>query len=140
MSKKISNPPPPPGRIKPEPPPCPPRPYDSAGSGYARRPFVDGRLDRWLEGLARGKPCLVRLPGCLQTSETVVLAHIRRGGIGGMGHKPPSLCGVYACRVCHDAIDGRAPLPATWDRDDLEQAVLLGLLRTLALVSEAMEQ
>lgn len=92
-----------------------------------------------LRELARGKPCLMRLPGCLQSSETVVLAHIRRGGIGGMGHKPPDLCGVYACVRCHDVIDQRAPLPATWDRDDLEQAILLGLLRTLTLVSEAME-
>ncbi len=58
---------------------------------------------------ARGKPCLVRLPGiCTFDDERTVLAHIRRGGVCGTGMKPHDLSGVRACDRCHDAIgDGK---------------------------------
>ena len=62
-----------------------------------------------LRDFARGKPCMVRIAGvCNHDPETTVLAHIRRGGVAGMGQKPPDVCGVWACSSCHDAIDRRA--------------------------------
>ena len=60
-----------------------------------------------LRKAARGKPCLVRGPTCNYDPETTVLAHIRRGGAGGMGMKPHDLIAVRACSACHDAIDRR---------------------------------
>jgi hypothetical protein len=90
-----------------------------------------------LRELARGQDCQVRLPGCLYNSETVVLAHIRRGGTAGVGQKPPDLCGVYACAKCHDLMDGRNHA-ANLTRQEIDVAVLAGLCRTLAIVSRAM--
>lgn len=55
--------------------------------------------------LARGRECQVRLPGCLFTSETVVLGHFRLAGISGMSIKPPSLIGSWVCAHCHSIVD-----------------------------------
>ena len=88
-----------------------------------------------LRQLARGQNCQVRLPGCLHSFETVVLAHVRRGGTAGIGQQPPDLCGVYACAACHDLIDARKHL-ANLTRQDIDVAVLAGLCRTLAIVSK----
>jgi hypothetical protein len=87
-----------------------------------------------LRKLAQGQSCQVRLPGCLYSSETVVLAHLRRGGTAGAGQKPPDLCGVYACAACHDLIDGRK-FVANLSREDIDVALLPALCRTLAIVS-----
>ena len=88
-----------------------------------------------LRKLARGKPCMVRLPGiCNFDASTTVLAHVRRGGVAGMGQKPPDLCGVWACSACHDVIDGRVKAPD----GDCEAEVLAGMCRTLAQVSREM--
>ena len=89
-----------------------------------------------LRKLARGKECQLRLidhngyPICNYDSSTTVLAHLRRGGTGGMGKKPPDLCGIWCCSSCHDALDGRSNYVVS-DAD-----ILYGLLRTLARVSE----
>ena len=89
-----------------------------------------------LRKLARGQDCQVRLPGCLFGSETVVLAHVRRGGTAGVGQKPPDLCAVYACARCHDIIDQRKHI-ANLTREDIDVAVLAALCRTLAIVTKA---
>lgn len=89
-----------------------------------------------LRELARGQDCQVRLPGCLYSSETVVLAHLRLGGTAGVGQKPPDLCGVYACACCHDLLDGRK-FVANLSKQEIEQAALRGLCRTLAIVTKA---
>lgn len=61
-----------------------------------------------LRDFAKGKECMVRIPGvCNFDPETTVLAHIRRAGTGGMSLKPPDICGVWACNRCHDALDRR---------------------------------
>jgi hypothetical protein len=55
---------------------------------------------------ARGRDCQIRLPGiCNGDSATVVLAHYRLPGISGMGIKPPSLIGAWACFACHSVVD-----------------------------------
>lgn len=83
-----------------------------------------------LREAARGRDCQMRLPGiCNHNPETVVLAHIRRGGVAGMGIKPLSdLCGVLACSACHDEIDGRTRLTA---RDKLDGYIIDGWARTI---------
>ena len=88
-----------------------------------------------LRKLARGKPCLVRIPGvCNHDPETVVGAHINRGGIGGMGMKSGSdLPLIWACSNCHDVIDGRV---ASFYGDDLDTFILEGLCRTLVEVNK----
>ena len=61
-----------------------------------------------LRKLARGKSCMVRLPGiCNHDPATTVLAHYRLGGTCGAGMKPSDWQGAWACSACHDAVDGR---------------------------------
>lgn len=88
-----------------------------------------------LRKLAKGKPCLVRLPGCDGGGETTVLAHIRRANVAGMGQKPHDLIAVRACDPCHSVIDGRIMLPGL-SRLELDQYILHGLCRTLAEVGK----
>jgi hypothetical protein len=64
-----------------------------------------------LRKLARGQACRLRLPGCLPGNETVVLAHLRIGGIAGVGQKPVDLAGLPACEHCHSQLDGRVKSP-----------------------------
>ena len=82
-----------------------------------------------LRKLARGRSCTIRLPGCLGSTETVVLAHYRLAGFAGIGKKPSDLLGAWACAACHGAVDGRA-------RSDLPRELLRlyhaeGVMRTL---------
>jgi hypothetical protein len=86
-----------------------------------------------LRKLARGQECQARLPNvCNFNSETVVLAHVRDGGVAGMGIKPPDICGLWACSSCHDEIDRRTRKIET---KELKPMVLDGLNRTLAILS-----
>lgn len=83
-----------------------------------------------IESLARSKPCYLRLPlVCNGNPETTVLAHIRRGGLGGMGIKPSALCGLPVCSACHDALDGRAKAPHS--RAQIDADALRGLCQWL---------
>ena len=79
---------------------------------------------------ARGQECHLRIPRvCCHDNETTVLAHIRKAGIAGTGMKPPDVCGVFACRTCHDYIDGRGE---SWDDQLTKNTYILdGHLRTL---------
>lgn len=80
---------------------------------------------------ARGMPCHLRLPGiCCHNPETTVLAHLRVPGLAGTSFKPADVCAVFACRTCHDVIDGRAPVDAAL-REVLPRYILDGHLRTL---------
>lgn len=59
-----------------------------------------------LRNSAKGRPCSLRWAlGCAD-DETVVLAHVR-GPWAGVAQKPSDIFGVFACRACHDALDGR---------------------------------
>jgi hypothetical protein len=91
-----------------------------------------------LRQFARNKPCQVRIYGvCNYSPETTVLAHLRVGGVAGMGQKPPDIAGVFACSACHSVIDGRTP--SDLNRLQLEAHMLHGLVRTLKVVSEEYE-
>lgn len=83
-----------------------------------------------LRRLARGKDCMLRVPGvCIHDPETTVLAHIRRGGVAGVGQKPADLIAVWACAACHDVIDGRGN--PGMPRGELDGYVLEALCRQL---------
>jgi len=84
-----------------------------------------------LRKLARGKPCLVRLPGCSGNCETVVLAHYRMSGICGMGMKPPDIFAAWCCDHCHSIADGRQRPPPNYTRNDVRLALAEGVIRTL---------
>jgi hypothetical protein len=84
-----------------------------------------------LRKIAKGKPCMVRLPDvCNHNDETTVLAHIRMAGISGMGIKADDLLGAWACSACHDTIDRRSNTDL--DRDYVRLAHLEGMARTIA--------
>ena len=81
--------------------------------------------------LARDRECQVRLPSiCNFDSATTVLAHYRLSGLNGMGMKPHSLIGSWACHSCHDAIDRRRFTDL--DRDFVRLAHAEGVMRTIA--------
>lgn len=56
---------------------------------------------------ARGEQCTLQIVGtCCHDPATVVFAHLPSEN-NGMGTKSSDLCGCFACRACHDMIDGR---------------------------------
>lgn len=89
-----------------------------------------------LRKLARGKDCMVRLPGiCNGNPETTVLAHLRMAGVTGMGIKAPDVLGAWCCSSCHDAVDRRSEKDL--EREYLRLAFCEGIMRTQAkLVAE----
>ena len=75
---------------------------------------------------ARGKQCLVRIPGvCNWDRETVILAHVNGAG---MGTKGLDFQGAYCCSACHDVVDGRVAAP--YDRAEILNFMYEGVLRT----------
>jgi hypothetical protein len=84
-----------------------------------------------LRKLARGKPCMIRLPGCNHDRSTTVLAHYRLAGYAGTGTKPDDFAfGSWSCSACHDLVDGR--VKTEHSRDVLRLAHAEGCLRTQA--------
>lgn len=80
--------------------------------------------------LAQGKECQVRIPGvCNGNAETTVMAHYRLAGLCGVGIKPISVIGAWACSSCHDAIDGRAK--SEMSHESIRLAHAEGVMRTL---------
>ena len=81
-----------------------------------------------LRKMARGRDCMVRLPGiCNRNPETTVLAHYRMHGLSGIGLKSNDLFGAWACSSCHDEIDRRS---RNMDSADCALFHLEGVLRT----------
>lgn len=97
----------------------------------------DGYQVSKLRQSAQGKPCQVRLPGiCSHDPEQTVLAHIRRGGVAGVGCRPNDLIAVRACYPCHSEIDRRTRLMSM---DELDGYILEAMCRTLdAVVREGL--
>jgi hypothetical protein len=90
-----------------------------------------------LRRAAQGQPCQLRIPlVCDGGSEsgTTVLAHIRRGGVAGVGMKPNDLIAIRCCAPCHARLDRREGLEAVPD-----EYILEALCRTLdAVVREGL--
>ena len=64
---------------------------------------------------ARGQDCTMRLPGCRNDRETVVLAH--RNGAG-MGTKASDHDAADLCDFCHNTFDGRTNIQG-WTKQRL---------------------
>ena len=88
-----------------------------------------------LRKLAKGQPCMIRVPGvCNRDPATTVLAHYRMAGLCGAGMKPPDALGAFSCSACHDAVDGR--VKSTWSRCELRLMHAEGVFRTWAALEE----
>ena len=70
---------------------------------------------------ARGEDCTLRLDGCCNNTETVVLCHAPGTGMKGIGMKAPDIFAVYGCHHGHDIIDGRKK--GEWDYRDIVRAL-----------------
>jgi hypothetical protein len=83
-----------------------------------------------LRDYAKGKPCLLRVPGYCAPgpdNEAVVLCHIKRGWYGSL--KPPDVVAVWGCSRCHDVVDGRQKTELT--REALDSIILRALCEQL---------
>lgn len=81
---------------------------------------------------ARGQDCQVQLYGiCNGNPETVVFAHYRKGGLGGIGMKPKDLFGAYACSACHDELDRRT---RKMESDFVDHEFLQAVIRTQSIL------
>lgn len=59
-----------------------------------------------LRKLARGMPCMIRMPAiCNGDPATTVLCHLRMAGISGMGLKANDILGAWGCSACHQWAD-----------------------------------
>ena len=83
-----------------------------------------------LRKLARGQPCLIRLPGCLHDAATTVLCHYSLPGYFGIGLKAPDQLGAFGCANCHAVVDGRMARPDGYTRNDVRLAHAEGVMRT----------
>lgn len=80
-----------------------------------------------LRNLARGRPCMIRMPGiCNHNPETTVLCHLRMVGLTGMGMKAQDLLGAWGCSDCHRYVDTHGI--------DGRTALLEGMARTQAFM------
>jgi hypothetical protein len=92
-------------------------------------------MSRDLRKMARGQECYLRMyPYCNGNPETVVLAHIRRGNIAGMGQKPCDLAAMPMCSGCHDLYDGRVQTPL--QRVLIDAEALRGLVQWLSKIDQ----
>lgn len=80
---------------------------------------------------ARGKDCLMQLPGCLG-AEATIWSHYR--GEKGMGLKADDLAGCYACTHCDSIYDGQKPRPMGVDRTDVELAWHEAHIRSIVIL------
>ena len=87
--------------------------------------------------LARGRPCMVQVPGvCCGNTETTVLAHSNEGASGkGMAMKADDAIGsAWACFTCHTWVDQgqasaeskKAAMIAAFERQILELERIVG--------------
>lgn len=78
---------------------------------------------------AKGQDCKMRLPGCRNETETVVLAH--RNGAG-VGTKHSDHDAADMCQHCHDVFDGRKKAgSATYSSAWLEKEFVRARLETI---------
>lgn len=83
-----------------------------------------------LRNLARGKPCMVRLPSvCNFDNTTTVLAHLNQSGISGRGLKAPDPLGAWACSECHRCVDSNGQTHGM-ERDYVRLAFMEAMART----------
>ena len=95
------------------------------------------RTDQAIRDSANGEECHMRLERvCNGRTDTTVWSHFPGlDGDRGMSLKSLDAAGCYCCHACHDAIDGRAPLPAGMSRAEVVMAWMFGHLRSLVTLA-----
>lgn len=64
------------------------------------------RAQKRITDLARGQPCLIRLPqACNGNPETTVPCHFRMLGLSGFGLIPDPIFIAFGCSACHAYVD-----------------------------------
>lgn len=94
---------------------------------------VPERIEVDIRQSARGEDCTVRIPGvCRGHPDYTIWSHAPLGAAGkGRSIKALDLCGAYCCTACDAVIDGQAPLPAGYTRDQALQDWFYGHMRSL---------
>lgn len=88
-----------------------------------------------LRAFAKGKPCMVRVPGwCNHEPETTVLAHYRLVGYSGIGMKNHDIMAAFACSTCHALVDGQQK--SELSRSQRQLFLCEGVMRTQAYLLE----
>ena len=76
-----------------------------------------------LRDAAKGRACLLRLPGCHCDGSMAIWSHCRHHYAGkGGAIKSHDLLGALACTHCDAIYDGNAPRPAGLTQEDVELA------------------
>jgi hypothetical protein len=84
---------------------------------------------------ARGKECLMKLPGCCGGTESTIWSHYRgEAGGKGMSLKADDLCGAYVCTHCDAIYDGQRKVPAGVTYGDVEKAWHGAHIRSLVML------
>ena len=85
---------------------------------------------------ARGQDCQIRIPFvCNHDSATVVWCHANGTAAGkGIGMKSCDPLGAYGCFACHNVVDGRAPIPKGYCREDIQIMFHEGHQRSLQIL------
>jgi hypothetical protein len=87
-----------------------------------------------LRAYAKGKPCMIRVPGwCNNEPETTVLCHYRLAGYSGIGLKNDDIMAAFGCSSCHDMVDGRQ---VGLSRSQRQLFLCEGVMRTQAYLLE----
>lgn len=83
-----------------------------------------------ITSMARGEPCLIRIPGtCNGDPATTVPCHFRLSGLSGAGYIPDALYVAWGCSACHTYCDSNHD-------DETQLAFAYGVFRTQARLKE----
>jgi hypothetical protein len=87
---------------------------------------------------ARNEDCTVRLPDtCKWLPEYTIWSHAPFSS-GGKGRSIKAIdeCGAYACTACDAVVDGQAPPPQGYSKQDVTVAWFHGHLRSLVILKK----
>lgn len=83
-----------------------------------------------LTDFAKGKPCLIRIPGfCTFREEQTVPCHVPLMDYHGTAFKMPDLFVAFGCFECHEIVDGRKKIDVL-SNDRIRLYHLEGMIRT----------
>lgn len=79
---------------------------------------------------ARGRDCLIRIPGhCCFDPATTVACHWRDAAMTGKGQRAPDFMIAFGCHICHGIVDSYGTNVGL-DRDYVRLLHAEGILRT----------
>ena len=90
------------------------RPIYQKGQDKPRKPVKVYRSSKVMQS-AKGQRCTADWCGCGGTTDTTVLCHVRKFGIGGMGIKPTDFIGFYGCEKAHRMFDQGPDVNWSWE-------------------------